>query len=153
MRVKHGKGRLKPQHGERRACTGGSSNHTESSPRPGHKHLPAPEPSSSPPEGLHSLSSKTSYRKSEASKPRDSGLDFSNCSEIWHAPQQQCCRDVCQISERYDHYNIQSHGFRHFTKSCSKTSHHLVNRGPAIIQNVSCLERLRGAYQCLHPRP
>ena len=47
----------------------------------------------------------------EVSKPRDSGLDFSNRSQIWQAPRQQRCRDACQISERYDHYNIQSRGF------------------------------------------
>ena len=35
----------------------------------------------------------------------------SNRSEIWWAPRQQCCRDVCQISERYDQYSIQSRGF------------------------------------------
>ena len=36
--------------------------------------------------GLYSMSGKTSYRRSrEVSKPRDSGLDFSNRSEIWQA--------------------------------------------------------------------
>ena len=39
--------------------------------------------------------------------------------------------DACQISERYDHYNIQSHGFiRGFTRSCGETSVRWVNRGP-----------------------
>ena len=37
--------------------------------------------------------------------------DFSNCAEIWQAPRQQRCRDACQISERYNHHNIQSSGF------------------------------------------
>ena len=37
----------------------------------------------------------------QVSKPRDSGLDFSNGSEIWQAHRQQRCRDGCQISERY----------------------------------------------------
>ena len=55
--------------------------------------------------GLYSLRSR------EVSKPRDSGLDFSIRSEIWQAPRQQCCRDVCQISERYDNCNIRSRGF------------------------------------------
>ena len=54
-------------------------------------------------QGLYTLSGKTSYR--EISKPRDSGLDFSNRSEIWQAPRQQRCRDACQISERYDHFD------------------------------------------------
>ena len=41
---------------------------------------------------------------------RDSCVDFSIYSEIWRAPRQQCCRDSCQVSERYDPCNIQSHG-------------------------------------------
>ena len=51
----------------------------------------------------------TRYR--EVSKPRDSGLDLSNRSEIWQAPGRHGCRDASQISERDDHYNIQSRGF------------------------------------------
>ena len=47
----------------------------------------------------------------EVSKPRNSGLDFSNCSKIWQASRQQRCRDTCQIWERHDNYNIQFHGF------------------------------------------
>ena len=50
-------------------------------------------------------------RSREVSKTRDSGLDFSNRFEISQAPRQQRCRDTCQISERYDHYNTQSRGF------------------------------------------
>ena len=50
-------------------------------------------------------------RSREVSKPRDSGLNFSNRSEIWQVPRQRCCRGACQISERYDHCNIQSRGF------------------------------------------
>ena len=50
-------------------------------------------------------------RSREYSKPRDSSLDFFNRSEIWEAPQQQWSRTTCPISERYDNYNIQSHGF------------------------------------------
>ena len=53
--------------------------------------------------GLYSLSSLTA-RFHEVSKPWVLGLDFSNRSEIWQAPQQQRYWD-CQISERYD-YNI-----------------------------------------------
>ena len=34
--------------------------------------------------------------------------NFSYRSEIWQIPRQQLCWDACQISERYDHYNIQS---------------------------------------------
>ena len=61
-------------------------------------------------------------RSRKASKPRDSCLDFSNRSEIWQAPRHQRCRDTCQISERYDHDNIQSCGF--------KTSRDLTVRRP-----------------------
>ena len=50
-------------------------------------------------------------RSREVSKPRDSGLNFSNRSEIWQVPRQHCCRGACQISELYDHCNIQSRGF------------------------------------------
>ena len=48
---------------------------------------------------------------SEFSKPRDSGLDFSNRYAIWQALRQQHCLDACQISERYDQYDIKSRGF------------------------------------------
>ena len=47
----------------------------------------------------------------EVSKMRDSGFDFSNRCEIWQAAWQRCCQNSCQISERYDHWNIQSHDF------------------------------------------
>ena len=40
-------------------------------------------------------------RSREVSNSRDSGLGFTNRSEIWQAPRQQCCRDACQISERH----------------------------------------------------
>ena len=53
---------------------------------------------------------------------RDSGSNISNRSEIWQAPRQSCCRDACQMSERYDRYNIQSRGF--------ETSRDLAVRGP-----------------------
>ena len=48
----------------------------------------------------------------QISKPRDSGLDLFNHSDIWQVVRQQDCRDAGQISERYDHYNIQSRGFK-----------------------------------------
>ena len=47
----------------------------------------------------------------EVLKLQDSGLDFSCRLEIFKAPRQQCCRNSCQVLERYDHYNIQSRGF------------------------------------------
>ena len=48
----------------------------------------------------------------EVLMPWDFGLDFYNHSEIWQTPLQQCCQDVCQNSEWYDHYNIQCRGFK-----------------------------------------
>ena len=61
----------------------------------------------SAPEGLYSLSRKTSYRKISWS------LEVArfNCSENWQASRQQRCRDACQISVWNDHYNTQSRGF------------------------------------------
>ena len=50
-------------------------------------------------------------RSHTVSRPRESGLNFSNRSDNWQAPRQQRCRDACQISERYNHYNTQSRGF------------------------------------------
>ena len=62
--------------------------------------------------GLYSLSGKTSCHKASWSLE---ALKFefiiSNRSEIWQPHRQQCYRDACQISERYDHCNIQSRGF------------------------------------------
>ena len=60
---------------------------------------------------LYSLSGKDFYGKiSKVSKPRDSGLLFSSCSDILQASQQRCW-DVCKISERFDNYNIKYRGF------------------------------------------
>ena len=62
-------------------------------------------------QGLYSLRGRLIGRSREFSKPYDSCLDFFNRSEIWQAPRQQRCRDACQISERCDLDNIQSHHF------------------------------------------
>ena len=35
---------------------------------------------------------------------RNSSYDFSNRSEIWQASRQERCRDACQTSDRYVHY-------------------------------------------------
>ena len=70
--------------------------------------------------GLHSLNGRLSVRSHEVSKTRDSGLDFSNRSEIWQTRREQRCRNACQISERYDNNNIQSPGF--------EASHFFYNR-------------------------
>ena len=50
-------------------------------------------------------------RSREVSKPRDWCLELSNCSEIWQAHRQHCCRGACQISERCDKSHYQSRGF------------------------------------------
>ena len=72
------------------------------------------------PEVLHNMYPRTSIhyadghltaRTLEDSKQRDSSLNFSNRSEIWQACQQQRWRDACQISERCNHYNLQSSAF------------------------------------------
>ena len=59
----------------------------------------------------HWAGRRLTTRSPWVSKPQDSGLNFFNHSEIWKAPRQYHCRDACQISERYKHYNIQCHGF------------------------------------------
>ena len=59
----------------------------------------------------HKAGGRHATRYREVSKRRDSGLDFSNRSEI-----QQRCRDACQISKRYDHNDIQPR-LRDFTRS------------------------------------
>ena len=60
---------------------------------------------------IHQAVRRLTARSREVSKPRDSGLNFSNRSEIWQVPRQRYCRGACQISERYDHCNIRSCGF------------------------------------------
>ena len=51
-------------------------------------------------------------RSREVSKSQNSGLHFTNRSEIWQAHRRQHrCRDAYQIPERCNHYNTQSRGF------------------------------------------
>ena len=65
----------------------------------------------SPRASIHQADEGITARSREVSKPWYSGLDFSSRSEIWLAHRQRCCRDACQISERYYHYNMQSRDF------------------------------------------
>ena len=58
----------------------------------------------------YSLSRRTA-RSREDLKPWDSGLSLNNRSGIWQPPRQQRWRDVCEISDRYNHYDIQYRGF------------------------------------------
>ena len=69
---------------------------------------------------IHEAIGRLTAWSREVSKPPDPGLDFSNRSEIWQAPRQHPCRDACEMSERYDHYNTQPREF--------KTSRNLVVR-------------------------
>ena len=70
-----------------------------------------------------------SYRSNSWSPEAARFKSIYNHSEIWEAPRQERCRDVCQISERYDHHNIQFDGFE-TSRFGGKTSVRLVNRGP-----------------------
>ena len=72
---------------------------------------------------IHYTGGRLTTRSREVSKPRDSGLDCCSRSGIWQAPRQQRCRDACQISERFDHYDIKSRGF--------ETSRDLAVRSPS----------------------
>ena len=70
---------------------------------------------------VHQADGCLATRPREDSKPRDSDLDFFNRSAILLEPRPQPCQDACQISERHDHYNIQTHGFepsRHLPVRC-----------------------------------
>ena len=61
---------------------------------------------------LYSLSGKTSNRKiSWSLEVARYGFRLFQSYWIWQAPRQQCYRDACQISERYDHCNIKPRGF------------------------------------------
>ena len=50
-------------------------------------------------------------RSRKVSKQWDLYWELSDCSDIWHAPRQQCCRGVCRISKWCDNSNYQSRGF------------------------------------------
>ena len=59
----------------------------------------------------HKADGRFPARSRELSEPQESGLDFSNRSEIWQAPRQQRFGDACQNPKRYDYYDIQSRSF------------------------------------------
>ena len=61
--------------------------------------------------GLYSSSRRLTTKSREVLKLQDSGLYFSNRSEMMRAPLQQRCPDACKISERWEHYVTQSRGF------------------------------------------
>ena len=63
---------------------------------------------------IHLAGGRLTTRSHEVSKPRDSGLEISNRPDIWQAH-----RFVCQISERYEYYNIQSR----FVVACISPGH------------------------------
>ena len=70
-------------------------------------------------------------RSRKDTMPRNSSLELTNHSEIWQVPRKQRCRDACQISEQYNHYNIQSHGFE---TSRDLAVRRLTNKGPGAIR-------------------
>ena len=53
-------------------------------------------------------------RSRKVSQPRDMYLELSDCSEIWQAPRQHCCRCAWQISKQYEYYNPRSRVFETF---------------------------------------
>ena len=63
-------------------------------------------------QGIYSLSGWTSHRKIYL-RVEAASFGFRLFQPPWNlqAPRQQCCRDACQIIERYYHHNIQSRGF------------------------------------------
>ena len=50
-------------------------------------------------------------RSHKVSKQWDFYLELSSRSEIWQTPRQHCCRCVCQISKRYEHFNPRPSAF------------------------------------------
>ena len=56
-------------------------------------------------------------------------FEWFSCFKIWQVSWQQCCQGVCQISERYEYTNNQSHDFRDLAISASKTSYQLEAQG------------------------
>ena len=61
--------------------------------------------------GLYSVSGRTSYRKISRSLGA-ARFRFKPFQSLWNLTHRRHrYRDACQIPERYDHYNIQSHGF------------------------------------------
>ena len=65
-------------------------------------------------------------RSRKVSKARDRWWHFSNCSVIWQASRQHCCRGAGQISKQYVHFNTQSYAFE--TISIDKMSYAILNR-------------------------
>ena len=69
-------------------------------------------------------------RSREELKSRYWGFDYSNYFKIWQTLRQEHCREICQISERYElfMYNTQSRGFK-ASLDLRKTPCRLVNKG------------------------
>ena len=64
---------------------------------------------------LFSLSSKTfNHQTPKLPKPWDWMLKWSNSTEIWNMPQQQCWQDTCQIS----HWSENSNSYLRFNEMC-----------------------------------
>ena len=70
-------------------------------------------------------------RSREDSKARDLYFELSHRFEIWRAPRKQCCRGVCQDSERSDN-STQTSQHLYFARFRDKTSYRIL-KGPQII--------------------
>ena len=86
---------------------------------------------------IHNANRCLTARSREVSKPRYSGFNFSNRSEILQARRQQRCRDACEISLWHSDSWV-----RDFTKFDGKASYRLVNEG-------HCHPRWRISNRCI----
>ena len=76
-------------------------------------------------QGIYSLNGRTSHRTISCS------FEAATQSLLrWQEPWQQHCRDTCQVSNRYDHYDMQYRGFGTSQRFGGRTFYRLVNRGP-----------------------
>ena len=96
--------------------------------------------------GLYSLCGLTSFRKTPW------GLEaaifgFRIFQSLGNSHRQRRCRDACQISERYDHYNIQSRCLETWRDLMERRSVRLVNRQPDLLLHM----QYRNASRYLTP--
>ena len=68
----------------------------------------------------------------KVSKPEYSYLEWYDRSEIYQAPQQQCCWWACQISKRWDDMNHQSHSLEISQDLYDKASDKILKQDPVL---------------------
>ena len=86
---------------------------------------------------IHSADRHLIATSPKDSKPPDSDWDLPIALNFDRHLDSKRCRDSCQISERYDHYNIQSQSrLRDFARFRGKTSVCSVNRGPGCVFRI-----------------